>query len=269
MKATVLSIIMGSIILCILVSFATSATIPCCEEKLVKSYNAIRTVISAAWGSHKLRKPRIPRGNAHNDGNEDESQNKRSSEEEKGECFPASGVVTLRSGNKVQLWQLAVGDEVAVASNEFSSVFAFAHKVLKTRRSFIRLSTARGNLTATRGHFIFTNSGAKLAASITRNDFLVAADGTFVPVLSTSVVQDFGLFNPLTVAGVVVVDGFRSTCYALDVPVAAAQCLLTPFRWLFQFFHIDILSSVCQHDNAFWPPHVFSNFKKLFLLLII
>lgn len=198
---------------------------------------------------HTMRKRKGKRKGPEFDGDGDSDSNDGgSSKSGDGEtaCFPGTALVQTPLGRSARLSEVDVGDEIASVDSAFSRVFAFSHRVADTRHEFVRIATARGNLTATRGHFVHTPTGAKPAGSLRRGDFLVAASGDSVRIIDTRVVYGRGLYNPHTLTGDIVVDGFRATCFTTAVPLVPAQSLLAPFRWLFRFVSTDALSTFVQ-----------------------
>lgn len=195
-------------------------------------------------------------GDGNSDGDEnsggDGDSNTSSTGDDEALCFPGNARVVTKTGRHKTLSELQVGDEIATTSNTFSRVFAFTHRLPSERKPFVRIATTHGNLTATRGHYVHTPDGIKKAGELSVGNFLISATGNQVPILRTDVVYEYGLFNPHTLSGSIVVDGFQATCFTEVVSRVAAQSLLTPFRWLFQITRSDVLTAFVQNGVASW-----------------
>eukprot|EP00168_Porphyra_purpurea_P019272 TRINITY_DN759_c0_g1_i4.p1 TRINITY_DN759_c0_g1~~TRINITY_DN759_c0_g1_i4.p1 ORF type:complete len:477 (+),score=104.91 TRINITY_DN759_c0_g1_i4:159-1433(+) len=88
-----------------------------------------------------------------------------SSDTDDSECFPAAATVQLEGGGVTTMDRLSVGDRVRTASGSYSDVFLFTHAEATGDHTYIRLSTAAGALTATRGHYVLVNGGVRTAAA--------------------------------------------------------------------------------------------------------
>jgi hypothetical protein len=81
------------------------------------------------------------------------------------------------------------------------------------------------------------------AADVMIGDSLVLAfakDAASVVVTKESV-SGLGLYNPQTVDGSIVVDGFLASAYTTAVHPKVAHCSLAPIRWLYEQLPYDIL----------------------------
>lgn len=156
-------------------------------------------------------------------------------------CFPADATVTLASGRVVRMDALHVGDRVAVGGGAFSDVYLWTHRDAAATPSMVRLATAGGaSLRVTPGHLVYVAAAAAAprlvpAADVTVGDALVldpAANASAAVVVTVGRVAGAGLYNPQTLAGAIVVDGFRCSTVTAAVPggVAAAEALLSPWR---------------------------------------
>lgn len=166
------------------------------------------------------------------------------------ECFPSSAEVTLSSFEEVRMDNLQTGQSILLANNEESDVFAFLHKDSKIFSTFYHFVTPAGNLTVTKGHYIYAKpslsarSGVYVAQDIKAGQFLERGDNLMVPVLKVKIVREQGLFNPLTFSGELLVDGFRVSTFTQAVHPMMASSLLAPVRALFRIIQFDILSSM-------------------------
>lgn len=77
------------------------------------------------------------------------------------------------------------------------------------------------------------NNGLVPAELVKIGDRLLSASHGWVTVDGVSNVRESGLFNPQTMHGDIVVDGFVASTYTETVPRAVASGLLAPFRFLF------------------------------------
>lgn len=71
-------------------------------------------------------------------------------------------------------------------------------------------------------------------------DFLQKASGVAARVEGVQRVTEQGLYNPQTLAGEIVVDGFQASTYTTHVEPVFAEALLAPIRAAFRFTGIDI-----------------------------
>lgn len=85
----------------------------------------------------------------------------------------------------------------------------------------------------TADHVTYVNGGRVFARDVHVGDTLHDASGERVRVAAVDSDAKQGLFNPQTVHGDIIVDGFRATTFTRIVPVAAAQAALAPLRLLY------------------------------------
>lgn len=158
-------------------------------------------------------------------------------------CFPADATVTLDGGRVVRMDALHVGDRVAVGGGAFSDVYLWTHRDAAATPSLVRLATAGGaSLRVTPGHLVYVAAAVAAAprlvaaADVAVGDALVLdrtpANASAAVVVAVGRVAGAGLYNPQTLAGAIVVDGFRCSTVTAAVPggVAAAEALLSPWR---------------------------------------
>lgn len=161
-------------------------------------------------------------------------------------CFPADATVTLAGGRVVRMDALHVGDRVAVGGGVFSDVYLWTHRDAAATPSLVRLVTAGGaSLRVTPGHLVYVAAAAAAprlvaAADVAVGDALVlgrpAANASAAVVVAVGRVAGAGLYNPQTLAGAIVVDGFRCSTVTAAVPggVAVAEALLSPWRLVYR-----------------------------------
>lgn len=164
-------------------------------------------------------------------------------------CFPARARVSMRDRD-VPLSMLRVGNKVRTRTNSFSRVFMFTHAEDVGMFEFVALHTTSGNLTASEGHIVHTARGAIPAGHVRVKDNLLTADGTFAAVTCKTLVREHGLYNPQTLDGNLIIDGFIVSTFTTAVPAPAAASLLVLLRALFRITRLD-WSLGCLEKNSF------------------
>lgn len=151
-------------------------------------------------------------------------------------CFPTFATTTLRDGSRVRMDELQIGYEVDVGNGQFSRVFMFTHRNADLRAAaYIRLHVAGGRiLVAAAGHYVHTSRGTIAIERVEVGDKLINYDGSHKTVISVDLDRTAtGLYNPQTVAGDIVVNGFVATTYTDAVTPRAAHALLAPLRMMY------------------------------------
>lgn len=148
------------------------------------------------------------------------------------ECFPASAKVDVEGLGTIRMDALRSGHNVLIGKQpeHRSPVFMWTHRDAHARSVFLRAETHLGALTVTPGHYVYANDGLVPASDLKRGDFLRTADGQPAAVLSVDYVMDVGLYNPQTVHGDIVVDGFQLSTYTEFAKPPIAHALLAPLR---------------------------------------
>lgn len=132
---------------------------------------------------------------------------------------------------------LEIGDSVHVGGGQYSEVFMFTHRKFLTTEVFTQLWTSSGKvLTASPGHYVYANDALVTAGSVVAGDTLEFGSGSKTVVLSKSYVQRTGLYNPQTIAGDIVVDNFKASCYTSAVEPNFAHAVLAPLRAAYNLF---------------------------------
>ncbi|GAB0489208.1 hypothetical protein MMPV_000425 [Pyropia vietnamensis] len=156
-------------------------------------------------------------------------------------CFPASAMVQRPDGTAMRLADVAVGDALRVGPDGATSeVYMWSHRLPAGRHPFVRLRTAGGSsLTASPGHLVYASGVRKPASAVVVGDTLpeVAANGTAAApavVVAVERVEEDGLYNPHTLSGDLLVDGFVVSTWTTAVPVAAARVALAPAAALYR-----------------------------------
>lgn len=172
-------------------------------------------------------------------------------------CFPAKSMVHVRDLGPVEISSVLVGNSLLDANGKYSEVFMFTHADNSSERHlFVRLLTENGSvLTASPGHFVYTAEGLAVVDSIVPGSLLQRGDGSFAQVLSKTYAELPGLFNPQTLSGSLVVDGFLVSAYTNAVSPSVAHAALTPLRAFHRRFGIPntISRYIC------WLSHCIAN----------
>lgn len=196
------------------------------------------------------------------DGVEDKDDGVNSSGGGSGECFNAAATVQLRSGRIVRMDELQVGDEVLVEERKYSPVFMFTHADRHVRHRFVKISFGSSTSTPmpdsennnksigrsvlmTPGHVVPLvhrngyDTTWKHARDVVIGDRILDAFGNPVQVTDLTTMWDYGLFNPQTHSGNIVVDEILMTTFTEAVEPVLATALLAPLRWMFSISGID------------------------------
>lgn len=148
-----------------------------------------------------------------------------------GDSLPARAKALVR-GEHVRLDALPVGTRVATGSGSESFVFRFVRTTRTGVHPFVRLCTPAGPLTVGPGRVVYVGRGAVAATAVRRGDFLRLANGSQVRVDAVWRAFDHGMFNPQTLNGDIVVDGFVVSAHTVPQVLPVASALMAPFRFL-------------------------------------
>lgn len=159
-------------------------------------------------------------------------------DEDEKSCFPSAARVRVRSGAVVRMDELRVGDEVFVGDG-YSRVFMFTHADAGFRGSFVRLTAGGRSVTAAPGHFFYSGGDVVRVEKVAVGD-VVFVDGREVLVEAVERVDESGLWNPQTVHGDIVVEGFKATTYTAAVEPGVAHALLAPVRAGYRALGVDV-----------------------------
>lgn len=158
-------------------------------------------------------------------------------------CFPAAATVTLRSGQRVRMDCLQVGDEVAVGNGAYSRVFMFTHADKQSVNLFIEVICNRNvSLSLSPGHMLPANGRIYFAREIQVGDMIYLSSGASALVSAVRSKWDIGLYNPQTLQGDIVVNDVITTTFTEAVNPVLAMALLAPLRWLFALTGVDSAS---------------------------
>lgn len=173
-------------------------------------------------------------------------------------CFPAAATVTTTTRGVVSMEDLRVGDTVTAGGPGVppTDVYLFTHADAAVHAPFVALSTAGGAppLVASAGHYVMLAGGRSVATrSVAVGDALVRADGSAVPVTGVSRVVRRGLYNPQTLSGSLVVDGYVVSTYTTAVEPSLAAAALAPVRGLYRAGGAALLGRVTSWLSGGWP----------------
>lgn len=149
-------------------------------------------------------------------------------------CFPANAELQLKDGSAIRMDTLQVGHKVRVSHKEHSEVFMFSTKYTDAQATFVHLHTATaGSIQLTEGHYLYVNGKVAQASTVKVGDLLETATGASATVTGITTVQATGLYNPHTMQGDIIVNGFRTTTYTEAIHPTLAHAMLAPIRALY------------------------------------
>lgn len=146
-------------------------------------------------------------------------------------CFPASARVTVGSGARVRMDALRVGDVVrAGAEGGTSRVVLFTHRAARWMR-VVRIRVANRTLVASHGHLLPAEGDVWTAMRDVRVGARVRVHGRgWREVERVDVGWAWGMWNPQTESGSIVVNGVHVSCYTDAVGQAAGHAYMAPVR---------------------------------------
>lgn len=148
-------------------------------------------------------------------------------------------VNTLTEG-RVSMEALRVGDVIADDIDSYSMVVGFLHRDTAIASSFLKLVSNASYITVSHDHLLAIDGGFIKARHVYPGMELSTVCCGYQEIVHVEEVTDQGVYAPLTESGVLVVNGFRVSCYA-NIPAE--------FHWL-----ADIL---------FWPRKKLMSRKAL------
>lgn len=164
---------------------------------------------------------------------------------DKKECFPAAAKIEVENEGSRSMREISHGARVHVGRGAFSTIYCFSHRLEESERDFyfLRLITdsERGpSLTLTAGHYVHVRGKSIIPAGEVRlGDELIKGDGSTAKVVQIRNVREKGLYNPHTMHGDLIVDGFLVSTYTTAVPPRFAHALLAPVRWTYRLLGKD------------------------------
>lgn len=136
--------------------------------------------------------------------------------------------------------QLRVGDLVKTGSEgQHSAVFMFTHADPAIEHEFLEMTESSGRkLTLSPGHILYGNDMEPMPAKdIRRGDKLHMIVNNVMRSTTVETVRRVkaaGLFNPQTLHGDIIIDGFLTTTYTIAIQPQHAHQLLAPIRTLYR-----------------------------------
>lgn len=130
--------------------------------------------------------------------------------------------------------EVKVGDVVHVGQGVYSEVFMFTHRSHVHFGKFVNLRTEVGTLSVTEGHYVYSSRGVAPAETLEVGDFLPNGEGEMHEIVEITRDVKQGLYNPQTMHGDIVADGFLATTYTTILSQSTAQSLLAPLRAVYR-----------------------------------
>lgn len=162
------------------------------------------------------------------------------SEDGDAKCFHSTGLVELEAGGTKTMADLSVGDRVKVGAHQFSEVFLFTHQDAAAESVFVNVTTQSGHhIVVTPGHYLFADGGLIDSSDVSVGDMLSLGDGGASAVVSVSMIDGTGLFNPQTLDGSIVVNGVKASTFTTAISPNVARTLLSPLRALYSLFGVS------------------------------
>lgn len=147
------------------------------------------------------------------------------------ECFPASALVTLASGETIAMKDLTAEHEIKHSSDGTSRVFLFTHRSPAVRSRMVRITTSCDHaVTLSPAHYLRTPFGLVAARHMRVNEDVLTVSGT-CKVVNVERVAAVGLYAPHTIHGDIIVDGVVASSYVQSVHPRVAHALLLPVRF--------------------------------------
>lgn len=166
-------------------------------------------------------------------------------------CFPSKAKVELRSGKKIPISELAIGDTVKTFSKGgeiiFSPVVTFLDQAPDYKGHYYTITTEDNiKLTLSEAHLVFEfqlklggNTFRSVHASqIKPGDYILVHVSTYrAPiakgVMSVTTAERLGAFAPVTREGTMIVDGVWVSCYADIVDHDLVDSFMSPLKSLY------------------------------------
>lgn len=167
-------------------------------------------------------------------------------------CFPSFARVQTKAGRVLAMSELAVGDEIRTSGGRFSPVFFFGHRVEPNSHQpipyvTVHLQQSNRTLTMTPGHFAIVQSSKNkqsemiAARDLRVGDNLVLDDDTSAPITRIDrEVGSWGMYNPHTHDGNLIVEGVLASCFTDAIPHRLATSLLLPLRLLWSSTNFEL-----------------------------
>lgn len=129
-------------------------------------------------------------------------------------CFSGSSVVEVKGAGDTLMADLDIGDMVHVGNNVYEPIYSFGHRAQTARANMLQIETNTSAICLTPDHLLYTYPNGPLRASqITVGDLVLDGESKVALVESVQNVTEFGLFNPFTPSGRIVVNNVLSSNY--------------------------------------------------------
>jgi len=160
-------------------------------------------------------------------------------------CFPSKAKVELKSGKKIPMSSVRIGDLVKTYSKEgevmFSPVVTFLDQMPDYKGHYYTITTAsNAQVTLSEAHVVFKTSllpnstnCSDHASRVRPGDFILihTRRGRYPDIVtSVSIAERQGAFAPVTQEGTMIVDDVWVSCYADIADHALADSLMTPLK---------------------------------------
>jgi len=168
-------------------------------------------------------------------------------------CFPGDASVSLQGGATTTMSELQVGDRVLTGDGSYRDVYFFAHQEPHVKTRFVAVTLqSKETLEATVDHYVPVSRACDgvtenmYASEVQQGMCLFSSRHGLQRVTKVAAVAKYGIFNPFTLSGDIVVNGVVASSHSswfLDVLAAKAsltwlvpsvyQLILAPARVLY------------------------------------
>lgn len=153
-------------------------------------------------------------------------------------CFPADAGVQLVDGRSMRMDELSIGDQVLCDDKEeYAQVIGFSHAKQSAVSFFRRVTLDSGHaLDASHGHYVYVRGEGEKRRLVRMQevgvgDRMILGIGTENTVVGVEDVWGYGLYNPQTSCGNIVVNGIVVSAYTSTINPATAHALLSVARF--------------------------------------
>ncbi|CAD5112722.1 DgyrCDS1940 [Dimorphilus gyrociliatus] len=155
-------------------------------------------------------------------------------------CFSPKGLVRTSKNETKFMKDIDIGDLVQ-SENGFSKVIGWLHRDEEKLEKFFVLKNELGlNLKVTGEHLIAIEKDGQIqyqrAYETTKRDFLINIDEfgrkSRQKITEIDVIEEKGIYAPLTDDGTIVVDSNLASCYAVVNSHQIGHLVFTPLRWM-------------------------------------
>lgn len=213
-------------------------------KKVAAAAAAAAAAKHAAKHKHKTNNKKTSKMKKKIDVGDDEDPLSTAEGDDDAACFPAHARVTLGDGSLRRIDSLGLGDTIQAGPGIQSRVFAFTHRDASALHVFTRATTASGGvLEASHGHYVYIDGEPRPISELRVGHELTRESGEKDMVVQVAKEYGRGLYNPQTLHGDIVVNGFVTTTYTTAVEPTLAHVALAPLRAFYDWF-----------ETGFTPP---------------